>query len=234
LVAKRDFFGMTLAYDEVGNIKNQNFNYANRISKDKDPIKLKAPDNYMTNAYTYDNNNRLLTHIMGLNQNNSSAYLNLAMNYDNNGNIESLSRRMMGTLVDNLTYTYTNNGNSNKLLKVDDTGGQDNDPRWQTFKQKNGSAPIDYTYDNAGNMISDHNKGLSGINYNFLNLPSSVPDKSVLNYYTASGYKVRSLLPEGNFHYLGPVVYKNGKIDFISTSEGRALRPGTSTARPWL
>jgi hypothetical protein len=36
LVAKRDFFGMTLAYDEIGNIKNQNFNYANRISKDKD------------------------------------------------------------------------------------------------------------------------------------------------------------------------------------------------------
>ncbi len=54
-----------------------------------------------------------------------------------------------------------------------------------------------------------------------------LPDKGILNYYHAGGKKVRSKLPEGTFDYLGPVVYKNGKIDFVNTPEGRVLRPGT-------
>ncbi len=62
--------------------------------------------------------------------------------------------------------------------------------------------------------------------YNFLSF-YLLPDKGILNYYLAGGKKVRSKLPEGTFDYLGPVVYKNGKIDFVNTPEGRVLRPGT-------
>ncbi|MDR6546810.1 RHS repeat-associated protein [Chryseobacterium rhizosphaerae] len=120
------------------------------------------------------------------------------LEYDLNGNITVLSRNSknpnsgfaMG--IDALSYAYT----GNRLLTVTDAT--------QNFLgYAGGGSPIGY--DNNGNMINQNDKGISQIDYNFLNLPKYIQfsdyvetkgNKKYVNTvynYLANGIKVKKI-----------------------------------------
>jgi RHS repeat-associated protein len=151
--------------------------------------------------YTYDNLNRLLDATYSK-PDNASAMNNYWENlsYDKNGNIITLKRNgdldsdgmAPENMIDNLTFTYDLN-NPNRLMKVID---ETNNP--QGFKDDSDGIndPVyDYLYDDNGNMIKDDNKGITGIAYNHLNLPTKIifndNESTKIEYiYNALGQKV--------------------------------------------
>ena len=78
--------------------------------------------------------------------------------YDKNGNIKYLYRYNNGSLVDNLTYTYS----GNQLSKVEDATGN------ATGFTNGASQDGEYGYDYNGNLTKDLNKGITNISYNVL------------------------------------------------------------------
>jgi RHS repeat-associated protein len=117
--------------------------------------------------------------------------------------------------MDALTYTYAT---GNKLSKVEDTSGS-----LEGFK--NGStATVEYTYDNNGNMITDANKGINGIAYNHLNLPTLVTlAAGNINYvYDATGVKQRKIVSGTTTDYAGGFQYENNVMKFFPHPEGYA------------
>ena len=97
-----------------------------------------------------------------------------------------------------------------------------------SFEFKNGANAADeYSYDANGNLTKDLNKGISGITYNFLNLPNAVTfsDGSTITYtYGADGTKLRTVHKIGSTttttDYCGNVVYENGVQKLLLTEEG--------------
>ena len=158
---------------------------------------------------------------------NANRFSENVTGYDKNGNIKSLQRygQLSSTaygMIDNLTLTL----NGNQLNRVDDAvaastynGG---------FEFKNGANAADeYSYDANGNLTKDLNKGISGITYNFLNLPNTVTfsDGSTITYtYGADGTKLRTVHKIGSTttttDYCGNVVYENGVQKLLLTEEG--------------
>ena len=158
---------------------------------------------------------------------NANRFSENVTGYDKNGNIKGLQRygQLSSTaygMIDNLTLTL----NGNQLNRVDDAvaastynGG---------FEFKNGANAADeYSYDANGNLTKDLNKGISGITYNFLNLPNAVTfsDGSTITYtYGADGTKLRTVHKIGSTttttDYCGNVVYENGVQKLLLTEEG--------------
>lgn len=165
------------------------------------------------------------------------------LQYDANGNILALQRKGMldrdlnlnmtfGT-IDKLTYSYQ----GNRLLGV-----QDNEDAATTGVAgdfRNGHTHTvsnpDYRYDSNGNMIEDKNKGITTIQYNHLNLPTVISftqDRRIEYTYDAIGLKLKKEVYEGatltsQTYYAGGLVYENDQLQFIQTTEGRALAPGS-------
>jgi RHS repeat-associated protein len=152
---------------------------------------------------------------------------NEQMDYDKNGNIQSLKRNgdfdsnYLGVIViDDLAYTYDSNL-KNQLMSVTDGT---NNPKG--FKDLNvGNA--DYEYDANGNMIRDDNKNISTIFYNHLNLPTQINfttgDK--IDYlYDATGQKKSKKVTQGGIEtvtdYLDGYQYTNEKLSFFPHAEG--------------
>ena len=195
----------------------------------------KAGDESTVRGYkfTYDGLDRILNATYG-----ETASINTNVNrfsenvtgYDKNGNIKSLQRYSQTAasaygLIDNLTFTL----NGNRLNRVDDAvtasaynGG---------FEFKDGVKQAnEYVYDANGNLTKDLNKGISGIQYNVLNLPTSVTFSSggFIQYgYTADGIKRRMMYKEANGSgnpvptvYCCNVVYENGVAKLLLTEEG--------------
>ena len=143
--------------------------------------------------FTYDGLSRLLNASYGEGTSintNTNRFSENVTGYDKNGNITSLQRYGQTSstaygMVDNLTYTLT----GNQLNRVDDavTSSAYNG----SFEFSNGANITgEYAYDANGNLIKDLNKGISSIQYNVLNLPSSITfsDGSTINYfYSADG-----------------------------------------------
>lgn len=115
--------------------------------------------------------------------------------YDKMGNIQSLRRQGLhddGTHdeIDNLRYTYS----GNQVVRVDDSAI---DPVYKDcFTFVDGSEDeTEYEYDENGNLTKDLNRGICGIEYNCLNLPSEVDftDGSRITYaYDGGGRKLRT------------------------------------------
>ncbi|CAM1345217.1 DUF6443 domain-containing protein [Tenacibaculum amylolyticum] len=172
--------------------------------------------------YLYDALNRIHSGI-----DNSGNYSLHNITYDKNGNILTLLRNghtneqatSFGTM-DNLKYTYDN---GNKLIKVEDLAN-----KIYGFKDGVNSAQ-EYTYDSNGNMLTDFNKALnSPIQYNHLNLPTTIEKQGTLNYvYDAYGNKLEKKLedvPGGDIitQYAGNFIYRNNELQFFNHSEGYA------------
>ena len=157
------------------------------------------------------------------------------------GNILSLHRK--GAIVENidptrsehfgdmdiLSYSYDQ---GNKLLQVTDTGNT-------AFGFKDGiHTNDDFEYDANGNMIIDRNKGITGITYNHLNLPTTVSISNsegtgTISYiYDATGAKLKKSVPSGGSlietEYAGKYVYRNNVLQYLSTPEGYATPNGSS------
>jgi RHS repeat-associated protein len=95
----------------------------------------------------------------------------------------------------------------------------------------------DYAYDPDGSLISDGNKGIKRIHYNFLNLPDTIsmvkPDSSskgnIVYKYDAMGTKWAKIVTDSTVTpvrktttlYIQGVQYVNDTIQFISHEEGR-------------
>ena len=198
-----------------------------------------------TYTYAYDALNRLLSATGNVN-----SYFNVSnINYDKNGNILNLARQ--GHIVenpdisrptdfgqmDNLKYTYSDNGIGNKLLKVEEINGGNIS---FGFKDVN-TIGDDYSYDLNGNMTSDLNKGINSIIYNHLNLPVEVQieNKGTIDYiYDATGIKLRKIVTEEhaqggetvtNTDYAGNYMYESGELQFFNHIEGYVKADVTSS-----
>ena len=180
--------------------------------------------------FTYDGLDRMLNATYGETagiSTNANRFSENVTGYDKNGNIKGLQRYGQLSsaaygMIDNLTLTL----NGNQLNRVDDAvtasaynGG---------FEFKNGANAADeYSYDANGNLTKDLNKGISGITYNFLNLPNVVTfsDGSTITYtYGADGTKLRTVHKIGSTttttDYCGNVIYENGVQKLLLTEEG--------------
>ena len=166
---------------------------------------------------------------------------NETLTYDKRGNIESLVRKGVllqvndfhnglmasgfGTL-DNMIYTYND---KNQVTQIADAA-----TGTKGFKH-NGSAAV-YTYDANGNLITDSQKGISNIEYNYLNLPiritftvPNMPARSIEFIYDATGKKWRKTAKEAGKadivrDYIGEAEYLNNQQDIIHFTEGYAKR----------
>ena len=180
--------------------------------------------------FSYDGLNRMLNAAYGEGSSitgNQDAFTEKVTGYDKNGNITALQRYgqvASGSygLIDNLSFIL----NGNRLQAVSDAapysaynGG---------FEFRNGTNQSEeYTYDANGNLIKDLNKNIVDIQYNYLNLPSSISfsDGSSISYvYDADGTKLRSVHNiNGSVtttDYCGNVIYENGSAKLLLTEAG--------------
>jgi RHS repeat-associated protein len=162
----------------------------------------------------------------GFNKNAKVDFTVSNLQYDNNGNIQSV--RQMGlkgpqsAVVDDLTYTYFTG--SNRLKNVRDAsndatsklGDFKTSPAHPQKTDKEAASTqalrdqiTDYDYDNNGNLIKDYNKDIGdantqGITYNYLNLPELITFKkagatspSTIAYtYDESGMKLKKVVTD--------------------------------------
>ena len=159
------------AYDNAPSAEKLNFNvkleYA--TSKQYNGNIEKYSWNGGSYGLLYDGANRLLSAI----DESKQAYYDEELSYDDNGNISTLKRsRHVNTsttdIADNLTYTYSNSGKGNRLLKV-----ADSELLNVGYADVN-STGDDFSYDNNGNLTQDKDKGIETISYNVLNLVRQV------------------------------------------------------------
>jgi len=241
------YFGMQLGYDKSQalasgtNFKNlqYNGNISGWISKSAGDGINRQYD------FTYDNVNRLTG--ADFNQSNGgsfdkSAGIDFSVNglhYDANGNILQMQQKgwkLGGSItIDDLSYTYGNSTSdqSNKLRAVTEAasiGTMDN--KLGDFTDKNPGSD-DYAYDPNGNLVSDQNKSITGIIYNYLNLPQQITinGKGTISYtYDASGIKLKKTTVDNTVTpskttattYIGGILYRNDSIQYIGHEEGRA------------
>ena len=154
-------------------------------------------------------------------------FVEKATSYNKNLNIKTLQRYgQTGAsaygLTDNLTYTLA----GNQLSRVDDAVTASAYNGGFEFKDAVKQAN-EYAYDANGNLTKDLNKGITGISYNCLNLPSAVTfsDGSTVTYtYAADGTKLKTAHKIGGVtittDYCGNVVYENGVQKLLLTEEG--------------
>ncbi|WP_105704541.1 DUF6443 domain-containing protein, partial [Chryseobacterium sp. MYb7] len=210
-----DLFGYKIKYTNpaIGN-------YPGRFNGNIAEIDWKAATDGQLRRYNYayDRLNRLV-HAIYLKPDASvvqtSAY-NEWVDYDLNGNITRLDRfgdsDGNGPIqIDRLYYTYS----GNRLSKVEDTTQNSSGYPYV-------SNPNTIGYDDNGNMTSHMDKGISSIQYNYLNLPEKVTQNSkVTDYiYRADGVKVRKIFGTETTDYLDGFQYTDSVLKFFPTAEG--------------
>ena len=156
-------------------------------------------------GYVYDKLNRLKNSVY---QKPNTAVpvpnsYNESTTYDKNGNIMSLQRNgdyddpSTVLQIDNLIYSYDLSNTTNRLMRVADATNS-------TIGFKDdviNDITDDYNYDLNGNMTRDDNKGITGIKYNHLNLPTEInftgTTKKITYLYTATGEKLKKVVTNG-------------------------------------
>ena len=194
--------------------------------------------------FTYDGLDRMLNATYGETASistNTNRFSENVTGYDKNGNIKSLQRYgQTGAsaygLIDNLTFTL----NGNQLSRVDDAVSTVAYGTNTAFVN-GASAAGEYAYDANGNLTKDLNKGITDIQYNVLNLPSTVSfsDGSTITYtYGADGTKLRTVHKIGSTttttDYCGNVIYENGTQKLLLTEEGYINLTGTQQYHYYL
>lgn len=179
---------------------------------------------------THDGLNRLTNAVYGETasiSSNANRFSENVTGYDRNGNITALQRYGQTSasaygLIDNLTFSLA----GNQLNRVDD--GAASSAYGSSFEFKDAVKQADeYAYDANGNLTKDLNKNITGIQYNFLNLPSLVTfaDGSTIAYlYAADRTKLRTVHTIGGTttttDYCGNVIYENGVAKLLLTETG--------------
>jgi RHS repeat-associated protein len=192
-------------------------------------------------GYSYDGLNRL-THAeyrryntaLWAWMNNTYDYTTSNITYDMNGNLLSMDQRAPdmqpnGTVInmDELTYNYA--PLSNKLIKVTDGVLPGATTLLPDFKD-NANLPVEYAYDDNGNIVADSNKHISTITYNYLNKPDkiTVDGQGTITYvYDAWGNRLQKKVVNANnsneeiYDYIGNFVYKQNILQYLLNEEGR-------------
>jgi Leucine-rich repeat (LRR) protein len=232
----RDYFGLTLSYHDIVSGINNTPQYNGNISAVR-WSNNQGFGNLTERAYKFSQDplNRLLaaTHLEKANGwSASSSYHENNLTYDDNGNILTLSRNgVNGLAQDILSYNYgTGSDQGNKLLNVSDAGD-----KLQGFAD-GVSTKIEYTYDVNGNMITDPNRGVSGITYTHLNLvqkATKTTGESIQfvsdatgNNLSESEYNASGVLKKKS-DFVGEFYYENDTLKFIHHPEGRVVMTGT-------
>ncbi len=174
--------------------------------------------NQMTEAYFHDLVSRT-----------DLAPYKLNLSFSSTGNITNLKRNdRQGIAIDNLSLGITGMQLNNPYAWI--RGNQVSQINDNADKEKgfiDGNLTFtDYEYDQNGNMVIDHNKGMT-FSYNHVNLIDQVTfgDGTSLKYtYNASGQKLsKTYIQNGNStttDYLGGFQYRNGQLQFFHTPEG--------------
>ena len=165
-------------------------------------------------AYTYDPLNRLSAGFYERSGFEGAKEYFEINEYDLNGNIKRLQRSaelVSGTTalkIDDLKYDYA----GNRLIKVteEQIGNSNGYPyltNHNTIEYDNG------VLNGNGNMTKHLDKGISSIQYNYLNLPVKINQNAQVTDYTyrANGIKVKKLFGEIETNYLDGFQYKSTK-----------------------
>ncbi|WP_185153143.1 RHS repeat-associated core domain-containing protein, partial [Chryseobacterium sp. 8AT] len=247
-----DLFGYKIKYNQVEGEQTPNNDFSTLQVKPKYNGNIAEID-WKTSTqeneplkrygYVYDGLNRLLAGFYQKDSNPTAKEYFEKIDYDLNGNIMRLQRSaelMTGNTaafkIDNLKYDYL----GNRLTKVteEQIGGSNGYP----YLASHNTIEYDNNLANGnGNMTKHLDKGISSIQYNFLNLPKQITQNAqVTNYiYRADGVKVKKLFGDIETNYLDGFQYKteseNGgggigvidpnevavmKLSIIPTSEG--------------
>lgn len=189
--------------------------------------------------FSYDGVNRLTAAAFNqytsgsFNKNAGIDYSVSNLTYDGNGNIITMHQKgwkLGGSdFIDQLTYTYPTN--SNRLQGVADASN-DKDSKLGDFKyDATTKTATDYSYDDNGNLISDGNKKITSIAYNYLNLPQTITlsGKGSIEYvYDAGGNKLQKIVIDSmvspakrttTLYMYG--TYENDVLQFLPHEEGR-------------
>jgi RHS repeat-associated protein len=205
-----EYFGMQLGFDKnifAGHALQYNSNISATIWRSEGDRQRRKYD------YAYDGPNQLTAAAFGQYISGSGATaiynatgaLNFSVSnitYDANGNIKTMNQQGWKATtsgpVDQLTYLYQKNDASNKIAKVTDAvPSPANGPKLGDFKDGANGSSDDYDHDANGNLLYDHNKGISSITYNHLNLPSAinVTGKGTINFtYDAGGKRLKKVI----------------------------------------
>jgi RHS repeat-associated protein len=242
-----NWFGYEVAYDDTSNIINGQSYSSAQYNGNISGItwKSKGDEEKRKYDFNYDYTNRLIS--ADFNQYTESSFnknagIDFSLNsisYDINGNILSMTQKgwkLGGSItIDSLLYGYISN--SNKLDYVNDLAN-DTTTRLGDFKEFTNNTSQDYGYDDNGNLVSDANKKITAIIYNYLNLPDSIHinGKGTIKYvYDAGGNKIKKITTDStggtvkistDLYLAG--YYVNDSLQFIGTEEGRARIKDTS------
>ena len=248
------YFGMELGYDKTTSIAPGNTYLSPEYNGNIEGIAWKTAGGQTNRKYdfSYDAVNRL-TGAAFLQNSSGSAWDKNAVDYsvsnltyDPNGNILSMTQRGFtgggSNPIDSLTYSYLDNNGSNKLMGVADAVNNDTTQLGDFHYNPATKQSSDYSYDGNGNLLSDNNKGINSITYNYLDLPQLIHVNGKGNIaftYDAAGTKLTKVTTDSlSRHsittlYSGPFIYQqtdsisnpSGGIDtlqFIGHEEGRA------------
>ena len=224
-------FSQTLNYQEAitGNTPCYNGNISSML--------WKAGTETIQRGYrfTYDELSRLKDALYGEGAtlaSNTNRFNEQITAYDKMGNILGLKRYGQTDansygMIDNLTLTY----NGNQLQAVKDVATSSVYGNGTEFKD-NSNQTVEYAYDKNGNLTKDLNKNISGIGYNFLNLPDQVifaDGNSVQYEYAADGTKLRTVHKTGattlTTDYCGNAIYENGVLKMLLNDAGYVSFP---------
>ena len=128
--------------------------------------------------------------------------------------------------IDDLTYTY----NGNRLTGVSDAAPSAH--KADGFEDGNTSA-IDYTYNKNGFLVTDTNKGITGITYTRQDLSSQINfgTANTIKYTYSAGGGLMTVtyqgtmvgFPNKTLQYVGELVFEGSTLKEISHGSGRVL-----------
>jgi len=197
-------------------------------------------------TFSYDGLNRLTdANYCGFNGSavaGTTGMYNEHMGFDKMGNFSALTRYESGSLLNNLSFTYT----GNQLKKVDNAVSPYIPYGSEAFNDKQ-KIDTEYLYDQNGSTTADVNTGISTIQYNLLNLPDQIQfiqGHKNLYTYDATGKKLEAInytvrdivnVPIGTIStlptsssdytklttdYVGNMIYENGSLKEILLPDG--------------
>ncbi|MEY8760865.1 DUF6443 domain-containing protein [Chryseobacterium tongliaoense] len=188
-------------------------------------------------GYSYDKSDRLTAGYYQNPNNPNSKENTESLTYDPNGNITNLYRtsviengNTIATVIDNLVYDYQ----GNQAIKIKDNSGNSTG-----YEGTVGSA---IEYDLNGNMKNMADKQITGIGYNYLNLPNTIAinfgqvTSDIATKYRADGIKVRKENTKTSIGIAGTTITKE-VTDYLdgfqyygkATSGPGTGDPGTSS-----
>ncbi|HUH74213.1 MAG TPA: hypothetical protein VLZ75_07380 [Chitinophagales bacterium] len=187
-------------------------------------------------AYNYDQLNRIKgsqTYGLEAGQLSHRGWYDTKYSYDANGNIKSLSRNALGAgsikspvLIDDFVYNYAIS--NNQLNSVDDQIEAYASLAAEVQDIKQGQDPLNYIYDQIGNLTSDAQEGIDNIIWNVYGKISEIQfkvatDKPNLSFlYDATGNRIAKIVLPKDVSHIADTTW------YVRDAQGNVLYTETS------